>query len=129
MATGKPHSASKTAAIISRPDRPEVAQIMPGLVHWLGEHGYEVVIDLETSKYARGKRSVPRSQLGSMPLDLVIVLGGDGTLLSAARATATIDVPLMGVNLGTLGFLTDVSPQSLYSVLDAVAAGRSAVES
>ena len=105
--------------------------VSPGQVStdlWLGEHGYEVVTDLETAQYAGGKESVPRSQLGSMPLDLVIVLGGDGTLLSAARATATIDVPLLGVNLGSLGFLTEVPPQSLYTMLDAIAQGRAAVE-
>ncbi|MBZ5688999.1 MAG: NAD(+)/NADH kinase [Acidobacteriia bacterium] len=128
MATSKPQAPVKTAAIISRPDRPEVAQIVPGLVRWLGENGYEVVTDLETSKYAGGKPSVPRSQLGSMPLDLVIVLGGDGTLLSAARATAAVDVPLLGVNLGSLGFLTEVPQQSLYTMLDAIARGRATVE-
>jgi NAD+ kinase len=128
MATGKPQPPGKTAAIISRPDRPEVGQIVPGLLRWLGEHGYEVVTDLETAQYASGKESMPRSQLGSRPLDLVIVLGGDGTLLSAARATATIDVPLLGVNLGSLGFLTEVPPQSLYTMLDAIAQGRAAVE-
>ena len=128
MVTSKPQNPGKTAAIISRPDRPEVAEIVPGLLRWLGEHGYEVVTDLETSKYTTGREAVPRSQLGSRQLDLVIVLGGDGTLLSAARATATIDVPLLGVNLGSLGFLTEVPPKSLYTMLDAIARGRATVE-
>jgi NAD+ kinase len=128
MASSKPQSRGKIAAIISRPDRSEVAQIVPDLLLWLGDHGYEVITDLETAKYAGRKEAVQRSQMGMRHLDLVVVLGGDGTLLSAARATAPIDVPLLGVNLGSLGFLTEVPPQALYTTLDAIADGRATVE-
>jgi NAD+ kinase len=119
---------AKVAAIISRPDRPEVARALPGLLEWFRAHGYQVIVDRETSKFNNGLEVVERSQMSSRRLDLVLVLGGDGTLLSAARATATIDVPLLGVNLGLLGFLTDVPLLSLYPMLDAIAAGRAAME-
>src|SRR5580692_5233584 len=118
----------KTAAIISRPGRPEVAQILSGLLDWLTAHGYKVVADAETAEYVTGLEVISRSEMGAQPLDLMIVLGGDGTLLSAARITAAIDVPILGVNLGTLGFLTEVSPQSLYPMLDRIAHGRASVE-
>ena len=121
-------SLSKTAAIISRPGRPAVAQILPGLLSWLAENGYKVILDPETAEYIAGHEPVPRSEMATRPLDLVVVLGGDGTLLSAARVTAAIDVPLLGVNLGSLGFLTEVPPQSLYTMLDAIAEGRAPVE-
>jgi len=119
---------SKTAAIISRPDSTQVAQILPELLHWLAAHGYKTIIDPETSTYGTGAQVVDRTEMGLRPLDLVVVLGGDGTLLSAARVTAAIDVPILGVNLGSLGFLTEVPPQSLYAMLDAIAQGHAAVE-
>lgn len=118
----------KTAAIISRPDRDEVAKIIPGLLKWLSEHGYSTIVDPETAQHAPKQEVVPRAAMGERDLDLVIVLGGDGTLLSAARTTAALDAPLLGVNLGSLGFLTEVAPESLYSMLDAIAAGRATIE-
>lgn len=121
-------STPKTAAVISRPGRPQVAEIMPDLLHWFAEHNYKVIVDEQTARYVSTQEIVPRSAMGSRALDLVVVLGGDGTLLSAARITAEIDVPLLGVNLGSLGFLTEVPLQSLYGMLDAIAQGRAPVE-
>jgi len=123
-----PQTTPRIAAIISRPESPQVAQIVPGLLKWLNEHGYKVIIDLATSSYTSEPEVVPRAEMGSKQLDLVVVLGGDGTLLSAARVTAAIDVPLLGVNLGSLGFLTEVPPQSLYPMLEAIAEGDATVE-
>jgi NAD+ kinase len=124
----QPSSPVKVAAIISRPARAEIAQIVPELLTWLHAHGYEVIVDPETAKYSNGEEQVLRSEMCSRRLDLVVVLGGDGTLLSAVRATAATDAPLLGVNLGSLGFLTDVPLSSLFPMLDLVAQGRAPVE-
>src|SRR4029077_8641819 len=92
MPTGTaPSSRTKSVAIISKPDKPEVAQILPQLYDWLRKHGYAVVIDSETDVYATGPEVVARPDLGSRSLDFVIVLGGDGTLLSTSRAVANPD--------------------------------------
>jgi NAD+ kinase len=128
MPSSSSASRSKVAAIVSRPARPEVACIFPELLAWLQAHGYQVIVDPETAKYSNGHEAVPRSQMSSRPLDLVVVLGGDGTLLSAVRDTAATDAPLLGVNLGSLGFLTDVPLASLFPMLDQIAEGHAAVE-
>jgi NAD+ kinase len=119
---------TKIAAIISRPDRSAVAEILPGLFTWLAQHGYKTIVDEETASYTANQEVVARTEMAARPLDLVVVLGGDGTLLSAARVTAASDVPLLGVNLGSLGFLTEVPTEALYPMLEAIAHGRAAVE-
>jgi NAD+ kinase len=128
MASSSSSPPSKVAAVISRPARSEVARTVPELLAWLQAHGYQVIVDPETAKYCNGQEEVLRSQMSSRPLHLVVVLGGDGTLLSAVRATAATDAPLLGVNLGSLGFLTDVPLSSLFSMLDQIAQGRAPVE-
>ena len=128
MARPPSSAQKKVAAIISRPARAEVARTIPELLAWLHAHGYQVIVDPETAKYSSGEEEVLRSQMSSRRLDLVVVLGGDGTLLSAVRDTAATDAPLLGVNLGSLGFLTDVPLPSLFSMLDQIAEGRAAVE-
>jgi NAD+ kinase len=126
MASSSPYS--KVAAIISRPERAEVGRTVPELLAWLHAHGYEVIVDPETAKYSNGQEEVLRSQMSTRALDLVVVLGGDGTLLAAVRDTAVSNAPLLGVNLGSLGFLTDVPLPALFSMLDQIAQGRAAVE-
>jgi len=103
--------------------------VIPELLAWLHGHGYRVVVDPETAKYCdRRQEEVTRAQMSSQSLDLVVVFGGDGTLLSAVRATATMDAPLLGVNLGSLGFLTDVPLSSLFSMLNTIVQGKAPVE-
>ena len=101
-------SSSKTVAIVSKPNKPEVAQIVPGLKEWLSGHGYSYIVDPETAPFAVGAEVLPRVEMASRKLEFVIVLGGDGTLLSAARAVAPAGIPIVGVNLGALGFLTEI---------------------
>ena len=98
----------KTVAIISKPDRPELAEVLPVLEKWLQAHNYAVVIDEESAAYYSAPRVIPRSELGAFAPGLALVLGGDGTLLSAARAVSSCGTLILGVNLGTLGFLTEV---------------------
>ena len=119
---------SKSVAIISKPGKLELAQIVPDLLQWLREHGYQFVVNQETCPHAPGAEVVDRNEIGSRPLDFVIVLGGDGTLLSAARVVAKGGIPVLGVNLGSLGFLTEVPLEELYPTLEGIDNGSSDVE-
>jgi NAD+ kinase len=129
MTTGKAASSqSKSVAIISKPAKPEVAEILPPLFDWFAKHDYKVLIDTETAAYARGPEIVPRPELASRAPDFAVVLGGDGTLLSTSRAVAKAGIPVLGVNLGTLGFLTEVPLAELYPALEEVDQKRATVE-
>ncbi len=129
MTSSQTSSRPKTAAVISRSARPALERVIPELLAWLNAHEYRVIVDPETAKYCdRRQEEVPRAQMFSQSLDLVVVFGGDGTLLSAVRATAAMDAPLLGVNLGSLGFLTDVPLSSLFSMLDTISQGKAPVE-
>jgi NAD+ kinase len=113
-------SPTKAAGIISKPDKPELAQVVPPLLNWFREHQYRVVVDPETAPYAPGIETMSREAIGSQALNFVVVLGGDGTLLAAARAVAKAAIPVLGVNLGSLGFLTEVPLEELYATLEGV---------
>jgi NAD+ kinase len=119
----------KTAAIVSKPEKAELEQLVPKVLRWFQEHGYEHVwLDRETAAYLPAADSVERSEIAEKKPEFVLVLGGDGTLLSAARAVAPANIPILGVNLGSLGFLTEVPLDELWETLEAVDQHRCAHE-
>ena len=116
-------------AIISKPYRTGVERIAAQLVDWLRAHQYRVIVDRETARYAPGDEEVDRAELAAKAPSLVVVLGGDGTMLAAARSVARAGIPILGVNLGSMGFLTEVPLPDLYPTLEAVHEKRCAIES
>jgi NAD+ kinase len=107
-------------AVISKPSKPELNQVMPELVSWLEKRKYEVILDQESVSYAPGRKFTNRSEIAALKPEFVIVLGGDGTLLAAARVVAKAGIPILGVNLGSLGFLTEVALSEIYTALESV---------
>lgn len=118
----------KSAGIISKPSKPELGEIAPQVAEWLRTHGYQVYVDTESSAYLPGYPAVPREEMASKQPDFVLVLGGDGTMLAAARAVAQAGIPILGVNLGAMGFLTEVQLPELYPTLQALVENRCTVE-
>jgi NAD+ kinase len=117
-----------SVAIVSKPNREELARLLPELVAWLRQHGYEPVLDLEGGSYTAAAPAVDRMELPARAPALVIVLGGDGTLLAAARIFATVGTPILSVNLGFLGFLTEVRLADLYATLERWCEGRHSLD-
>ena len=105
------------AAIISKPLKPEVATLLPQLIDWLAQHHYETLLDTDSASYLN-QQGIDRTLMPAEKPELVIVLGGDGTLLSAARAFAKTTTPILSVNLGSLGFLTEIPLSDLYQTLE-----------
>jgi len=120
-------------AIVSKPQKEELVALLPHLVEWLRDHGYEPVLDRESAGYLATSELAESAASGSLvggvelrdrpdlPLVkpvLVVVLGGDGTLLAVGRIFAEQGTPILSVNLGSLGFLTEVRLAQLYPTLE-----------
>ncbi len=105
-----------------KPGATEAAGIAGLLVDRLADAGVECVRDPEAAAVLGGD-GTPRPALAKA-VDLLIVLGGDGTLLAVAREAGALTVPILGVNLGALGFLAEFTPAELDEVLDTVLAGN-----
>jgi NAD+ kinase len=105
-------------AIVCKPQKEELTRLLPELIAWLRAHSFEPVLDLVAGKYVPGEPAQDRADLPALTPALVIVLGGDGTLLSVARIFKSTGTPILSVNLGYLGFLTEVRLADLYSTLE-----------
>jgi NAD+ kinase len=110
------HSTFRRVALVTKPESEEAERTAREVAQWLERQGIEACGEADLA--------VPEK---AAACDLVVVLGGDGTLLSAARSL-TSQVPVLGVNLGRLGFLSEVGRQELYPTLVEVLAGRYKIE-
>ena len=121
----------RRAALVARPSLPAALDTMREAASWLADHGCTPLVERAGADAAgiTEWEVISKDDLGSSA-DVVIAFGGDGTLLDAARAVAnsTSDVPLIGVNLGRLGFLTDIGRAEMHAALDALLGGRTRIE-
>jgi len=117
----------RAVGIISKPKKEDICAVAPRLLDWLKQRKLDAIYDEETARCLGLSGGTPRDQIPPK-VDLLVVLGGDGTLLATARLLDDRDVPILAVNLGSLGFLTDITLDEVYAVLEDVLAGRHRLE-
>jgi len=120
----------KHVGLLGRREHPGVSQIVADLLDLLDERGIEVTLEdrLATLSHFEKRATKSRDAIGKS-VDLAIVIGGDGSLLSAARTLVKHDTPVIGINRGRLGFLTDVSPDELNKQVSAILEGDYSTDS
>ncbi|MGH7311999.1 MAG: NAD(+)/NADH kinase [Candidatus Rokuibacteriota bacterium] len=119
----------KKIGIIAKPDAGAAHEVVRRLVQWLSARGLAALLDKETAGLVPDL-PVAQTSRTELPVqvDVIVVLGGDGTLLSVARAVGDLGIPILGVNLGGLGFLTATTLDEMIPALEAFLAGRMTVE-
>jgi NAD+ kinase len=115
----------RVVGLVAKYEEPKAAEMASWLVPWLKEKGKQVLV--EGGVVRAGGRSCSKNEI-ARKADLIVVLGGDGTLLSVARLVERPEIPILGVNLGGLGFITEVAVDELESVLAKTLAGDFSVE-
>jgi len=110
----------KKIGVIAKPHHTHaVKKVLDELLPWLTRHDKDVILDTDTANIAGVVSPHPKSKVPSL-VEMVIVLGGDGTLLSVSRLVEGKDVLILGVNLGGLGFLTEVTVEELFGTLEMI---------
>jgi NAD+ kinase len=116
--------AFRSIGIFSRPRRADITDIVRPLLEWFAKRGIRAVYDTETAASLRDESGGRPREMLAQESDLLLVLGGDGTLLAAAREAAPRGIPVLPINLGSLGFLTSFTLGELYSALEGTLAGQ-----
>lgn len=116
----------KKIGIISKPGRPEPQEILEELLPRLRQQGHEAYVDPDTAALLKIEGHT-RAEIASL-VDAVIVLGGDGTMLSVSRLVAEKGIPILGVNLGTMGFITEINRDEIYQAVDAMLSDTCIIE-
>lgn len=119
------HSSFQTIGIIGKPSDPSIADTLLILCGYLKQQHYKILIDSDSASFIQESYAAACSiDALARHCDVVIAVGGDGTFLAAARAIVDYDIPLIGINLGRLGFLVDISPNELPDKLHQVLQGH-----
>jgi len=117
----------RKVAIVAKVGTPAGPRMAEEMGAWLEQRDVAVLYESKTAIAVGCDDGISRENL-PRDVDLVIVAGGDGTLLSVARSAAPLGLPILGVNLGSMGFLTELQPDELFSGLETVLDGRYTVE-
>ena len=112
----------KRIGIFAKRHHKDAVRLAEQVIAWLAERRIEVFVDEPLADAMVGVTGYPGQEIPPL-VDMVIVLGGDGTLLSVARLIGDLRTPILGVNLGSLGFLTEITQSELFPVLEQVASG------
>ena len=114
-----------TIALIGKHKNPDIAAPLLNLAQYLSSKNHEVLLDHITASHIHsdGYPALSLEEIGEKA-NLAIVMGGDGTMLNIARMLVSYDVPLIGINQGRLGFLTDLSADTMFETLDEMLAGQ-----
>lgn len=116
----------KRIGIICKRGKLEAIDLLRGFIPWLKNKNLEVFVEPEVRDILDGK-SIEKDQMPSL-VDLIIVFGGDGTMLSVARLIGGKNIPILGINLGGLGFITEINKDELYESFDRILAGKYSIE-
>ncbi len=119
----------KTIALIGKHKNPQIVAPILSLAEYLDKHDYEVLVDHLTAAHFSSStyQALTLEEIGQQA-DLAVVMGGDGTMLNIARILSSYDVPLIGINQGRLGFLTDLSSDTMFETLTEVLEGQYTTE-